>query len=150
MDDFFDATGPEPIDAAAEHAGEALLADARDLLDRGESAAGLDRVRQATRGGLPADVVPHAALLAGAALIGSGDGEGALRELADGWRSHPDFAALPALLGLATYATGDHQAAARTLYAAIASDDPDGTLVRYRKLISSLPGPRATSKRMRR
>lgn len=122
----------------APNSGAALLRDALGLLDRGELQGAADLIEQAQARGLPAELIPHAAVARGAALLQLGRGGDAATLLEEAWRRFPDVAAIAALLGAAWFTTERPVDAARAFFAALAGDDPDRTLERYRPLIGAL------------
>lgn len=123
-----------------EHPGSVNVHGAADMLDAGDVQAALRHLQAARSGGVPAELVPHAAVIEGVARLLEGDQDAARRLLEDSWAGHPDVAALPAALGTAAFVAGDPTGAARAMYAAIVSDDPDGSLgVHRRRLTMLLP-----------
>lgn len=143
---------PDPLDAFGsprdplddplllQHSGVVRLRAARDLLLAGEAVAAVSAASDARSTGLPAEVVPHAHLLHGAALLLAGRAGEAATILGDGWRDHPDFSALPALLGVARSASGDATSAAHSMYAALVTDDPDRSLALHRTVLTRCRG----------
>lgn len=127
-------------DLDGELAGSRELLAARAALHAGNYSLALTHAAAARHAGIPAEAAPHALVIEGCALIGAGRHGDAISLLLDGWRRHPDVAALPSLLGLAQYASGEHAAAARSLYAALVEEDPDGTVATWRALLTSLRG----------
>jgi hypothetical protein len=129
---------PDPFDHpdAIDHTGVAQLRAARDLLDAGDAPRAAEAAASARRGPLPAEIVPHASMLHAAALTSLGELDAARAILEDTWATHPDVAALPALLSAVLAADGQHAVAARTAYAALINEDPDASLAIYRPLLT--------------
>lgn len=107
-------------------------------LRAGSAARAREHVRNARMAGVPADAAPHAAVLEGLALVAADEAALAVDVLEAAWAEHPDVAALPAALGAARRALGEHETASRVLLAAVATDDPDGTLAAWRPLLARL------------
>lgn len=130
----------DPIDAhlGLDHGGIAALRAAGDLLDAGDAAGASEAVIAARHHGVPAELAPWMAIVDGVAAMLAGEPERAQVVLGDAWRDHPDVAALPAALGAARLRTGDAPAAARAMYAALVSDDPDRSLAVHRRRLTML------------
>lgn len=141
-DDRFGEFGParDPIDAHLEldHGGIAALRAAGDLLEAGDPAGASEAILAARRHGVPAELAPWVAVVDGVAAMLAGEPERAQVVLGDAWRDHPDVAALPAALGAARLRAGDAPAAARAMYAALVSDDPDRSLAVHRRRLTML------------
>lgn len=142
FDELHPPFGPRDMLEVADpdHAGVARLRAAAAALDDRAITDALEAAADARRLGLPAELVPYRAVVHGIALVLQGEPEAAARELADAWSSHPDFAALPAALGVARLAAGDPEGAAQSMYAAIVSDDPDQSLEIHRRRLTLLLG----------
>ena len=139
FDDQFAPGARDPFAVAdASMPGVVSVLEARDAARRGDYPAALAALSLARAGGVPVELVPHARILEGAALVLDGNHDAALSLLTDAWREHPDVAMLPAALGAAQYASGNAAASARSLFAALASEDPDGSLVVHRQLLTQL------------
>lgn len=139
---FDDQFGGFPLDpfAAADASLPGVLAvlEARDAMRRSDHVSALASLARARAGGIPVELVPHASVLEGAALTLTGEAAAAVTLLTDAWRNHPDIAMLPAALGAAQFAAGETTASARSLFAALASEDPDASLVVHRPLLTQL------------
>ena len=140
-DDFeaFDAA-PDPLDAHLDldHDGVASLRAAVDLLDAGDATGACEAALSARATGVPAELVPYLAVVDGVAAILAGDAPRAQVVVGDAWRTHPDVAALPAVLGAARMLSGDAASAAHSMYAALVSDDPDHSLAVHRRRLTML------------
>ena len=131
----------DPLELAdGEHPGVASLRAAVLALEGGDIAAALEAADATRRAGVPAELVPHRALVHGVALVLDGDPAAAATLLGDAWSAHPDVAALPAALGAARTAAGDAHAGAQAMFAALVSDDPDGSLAIHRRRLTLLLG----------
>lgn len=141
-DDRFDELSQprDPLDAYLDldHAGVAALRAAGDLLDAGDLSGAAEAVLTARRCGVPAELAPWVAVVDGVTAMLAGDPERAQVVLGDAWREHPDVAALPAALGAARVRSGDAEAAARAMFAALVSDDPDRSLAVHRRRLTML------------
>lgn len=138
----------DPLDRHldADHAGVACLRAAADLLEAGDSRGALAACRDARRHGVPSELVPYLAVVHAIAALLMGDVQDAIMLAEDGWRDHPDVAALPSALGAAQLLAGDAAASARTMYAALLTDDADRSLdVHRRRLTQLLAAVRATT-----
>ena len=124
--------------ADRDHPGVTCLRIAVRSLDAGDVEAAVEAAADAKRIGVPAELVPYRAIVQGIALTRAGRAEDAGLVLTDAWSSHPDVAALPAALGAAQAALGDHVAGARSMFAAIVSDDPDHSLPMHRRRLTPL------------
>lgn len=111
---------------------------AAGALDAGDPAVAIEHAQQARRIGVPAELVPHRALLEGVALVLAGRAEEAVEVLGQAWGAHPDVAALPAALGAARIVAADATSAAHSMYAALVSDDPDRSLAIHRRRLTLL------------
>ncbi|MBC7644172.1 MAG: hypothetical protein H7123_03530 [Thermoleophilia bacterium] len=145
MDDasYFDeqfAAGPHDPFASSDASlpGVVAVLEARDAARRADHGAALASLARARAGGIPVELLPHARIIEGTALTLTGDYPAAVLLLTDTWRDHPDIAMLPAALGAAQFASGDTKGSARSLFAALASEDPDGSLVVHRPLLTQL------------
>lgn len=136
------AAGPvDPLDEhlTLDHTGVASLRAAADLLDAGDPVGACEAAVRARAHGVPVELVPYLAIVDGVAAILSGDAARAQVVVGDAWRSHPDVAALPAVLGAARLVTGEDAAsAAHSMYAALVSDDPDRSLAVHRRRLTML------------
>jgi hypothetical protein len=139
---------PDPLDRHldADHHGVACLRAAVDLLDANDSRGALAACRDARGHGVPSELVPYLALVQGVAALLLGDVRDGIELAGDAWRDHPDVAALPAVLGAGQLLAGESDAAARTMFAALVTDDADRSLEVHRRRLTQLLGTvRATS-----
>lgn len=137
----------DPLDRHldADHAGVACLRAAADLLEAGDSRGALDACRDARRHGVPTELVPYLAIVQGIVALLMGDVQDCVELSRTAWSDHPDVAALPTLLGAAQLLAGDTAGAARTMFAALLTDDADRSLeVHRRRLTQLLAAVRAT------
>ncbi len=137
------APPPDPLDSHLDldHSGVASLRAAADLLAGGDAAGAAQAALTARAHGVPAELAPYLAVVDSVAAILDDDAARAQVVAGDAWRSHPDVAALPAVLGAARLAAGDATSAAHSMYAALVSDDPDRSLAVHRRRLTMLLAP---------
>jgi hypothetical protein len=142
MSDAFDEfIGPrDPLDEHLDldHAGVAALRAAADLLDAGDAPRAVEAALRARSAGVPAELAPYLAVVDSVAAVLAGDAARAEVVAGDAWRSHPDHAALPAVLGAARIVAGSATDAAHSMYAALVGDDPDRSLAIHRRRLTML------------
>lgn len=134
------ATPRDPLEdhLGLDHDGIASLRAAADLLDAGDAASAVEAALRARAVGVPAELAPYLAVVDGIAAILAGDAGRAEVVLGDAWRSHPDVAALPAVLGAARAVDGSPADAVHSLFAALVGDDPDRSLAIHRRRLTML------------
>ena len=120
------------------HAGVALLRDAAEALDAGQAEIAAALAQRARAIGVPAELAPYLAVVGGTSLLLARRIDDARGWLEQAWSEHPDVAALPAVLGAVHQAAGHSGDASRTMFAALVSDDPDGSLATHRRRLTQL------------
>lgn len=118
---------PFLVEAGAPAGAHALL-NAYQLARNKDWSAATDYLAQARSAGIPAELMPHAAMLEAHALSQCGDAAHALAIASSGWADFPDFAALPALAGALE---PDESRALRLALAALADEDPENSLTAW-------------------
>ena len=138
----------DPLDQHldADHAGVACLRAAADLLESGDARGALAACRDARTYGVPSELAPYLAVVHAVTALLMGDVQDSITLAGDSWSNHPDVAALPAVLGAGQLLAGDAAASARTMFAALLTDDADRSLeVHRRRLTQLLAAVRATT-----
>jgi hypothetical protein len=101
-----------------------------------DPAGAIELLGRARSAGVPVELLPEWHTLSGLSRLLAGQPDEAVADLESGWREFPDYAALPAVLGTCYLERGEAERAARTLLAALLGDDPDGSLARFRALLT--------------
>lgn len=117
----------DPLTAVpAQHPAAGELQLARGSIDREDWTAAARHLDRAKQLGVPAETAPHLAVGRAIALACSGRNTDAERIARAAWSEYPDVAALPAIMGIAADPSSE---TALCLVAALASGDPDHSLL---------------------